>query len=127
VKSNALGKTYTIFATGLPYGDSAQAQFTVKSTLAFTPSSGPRGISGTVSGSGYKQILASGSCPGTVFTGDSPYFSTFTCSIDTNGVLSGTFTVDPNTVIPDIYGLHAVTSSDTAYVSEGPVSGTLSP
>ena len=136
VKSTALGGIHTISAIGMPYGETTTADFVVQSSFILTPNNGGRGISGTISGTGYMKSVSSATCPShitdsplpTIFdTGTSPV----ACTINQYGVLTGTFTIDATTILTSWsgYGAHTVTMADTGadpdVVQQGSISVTF--
>ena len=130
VKSTALGGKHTVKAMGIPYGEIITADFIVQSTLILTPNNGPRGVSGTISGSGY---LNAGTCgAGGLTLSNSPLPTIFSpaaaCTINQYGVLTGTFTIDgtsTQSMPPPSYGAHTVTISGAAYVQQVSLSTTF--
>jgi hypothetical protein len=116
VSSIALGQTYTLNFVG-SQGDTSSAQFTVVSSLALSPTSGPRGTLVTLSGSGYK---TAGACTPT-YSPDEPFQTGIVCNVNANGILSGSFTV-ANTANP---GVHTVTISSGTLVVQGTISTTF--
>jgi len=116
VKSSALGGIWTVTFTGT-LGDSAQAQFTVQSTFIVNPNNGGPGTTGTLSGSGYTTTMAD--CGGDI-SASPPLFSSTRCAIDSNGIITGTFTVDASASS----GSHTVTISG-AEVEQGSISVTF--
>jgi len=117
VKSNALGGTYTLTFTASPGGDSATATFGVEATFALSPTNGGPGLSaGILSGSGYGSAQAD--CTPSIAE---DIFGVFSCKIDANGILTGTFTIKP-TATP---GLHTVTITDATRILQVSVSATF--
>ena len=116
VKSTALGGIWTVTFTGT-LGDSAQAQFTVQSTFIVNPNNGGPGTTGTLSGSGYTTTVAD--CGGDI-SASPPLFSSTRCAIDSNGIITGTFTVAASASS----GSHTVTISG-AEVEQGSISVTF--
>jgi hypothetical protein len=93
---------YIVFVSGSGAGDMASKSFAVgvAPTMILTPNTGSPavtsivpGTSVQVSGTGFNTLDA-GACQSMVSTA-AGLFTTFTCSINSSGVLSGQFTVSP--------------------------------
>ena len=125
VKSNALGKTYDIYAVGTPYNEEAHAQFTVQSTFVLTPDSGGRGIKVTISGSGYIKAWTEFDCSAALTSVPSGLWPTTapdgtsgkSCTVDSSGILSGYFTVADTAGL----GAYTVKLTDASYIVQGSV------
>ncbi len=121
VKSNALGVAppgYTVKFTGNT-GDFSNAQFLVISALFLTPTNGGTAALVTMSGSGYKAAVAD--CTPFMAGSPAPLTSAPVCSINADGVLTGSFTVNAGTST----GLHTLTITSAALVVQTMVSASF--
>ena len=92
VQSAALGGVYTITGTGTQ-GEDVNAQFEVTSTLLLSPLGGGAGTAVSLSGSGYAAAISSGVCPGDLSSVPSGLVTSASCSVNSAGILSGSFIV----------------------------------
>jgi len=122
VKPNALGRLYDIIFNGTHLGttiDNATAQFLVQSKITLTPDNGGVATYVGISGSGFKAPATQPYCNKTI-TAFLPLFkgNMVTCTIDSDGVLTGNFTV----MTGAFPGAHTITASNTTLVVQGSVS-----
>ena len=123
VKSNALGKKppdlYSVYGIGQT-GDYSMAQFIVLSNFQLTPKSGGRSTTlVTLSGSGF--VTSWTSCTPTTVPATPVLYPSVTCSVDTFGILTGSFYVDANAA----FLTYTVRLSDVDHIVQGSVSDTF--